>query len=193
MMKIAPSAFRRNEDSRDMAAAYPSRLFGSVPTRSEARALLDELTGQACPAGPVAPAGPLVVYGAGTFGRMALDFLKDVGIEPVMVIDANADEIRNRDTWAGIDVRAPHDVPDELKAEALIAVSIVTSPVTPILNQLRTQGWRRAVPFYDVAESFRPPIRSPMAGLPAPCCRKIWRASPRSSMPGMMISPGRIT
>jgi FkbM family methyltransferase len=72
-----------------------------------------------------------------------------------MVIDARADEIRDNDVWAGIDVRAPHDVPDKLKAEALIAVSIVTSPVTPILNELQDKGWRRAVPFYDVAESFR--------------------------------------
>lgn len=156
MMKIAPSAFGRNDaDIHDMVPVYRSRLIESIPSRTEARELLNQLLDQVCPATPVVPAGPLVIYGAGTFGRMALDFLSDVGLEAVMVIDARADEIRDGDAWAGIDVRAPQDVPAELKAEALIAVSIVTSPVTPILKELHEQGWRNAVPFYDLAESFR--------------------------------------
>lgn len=155
MMKIAPSAFGQNTHSHDMTPVYRSRLFGNIPTQAEARVLLGELAQEICRAAPIEPAGPLVIYGAGTFGRMALDFLNDVGLEAVMVIDARADEIRDRDAWVGFDVRAPHEVPDELKAEALIAVSIVTSPVTPILKQLQDQGWRQAVPFYDIAESFR--------------------------------------
>ncbi|WP_394690681.1 FkbM family methyltransferase [Hoeflea sp.] len=155
MMKIAPSAFERNAQSHDMTPVYRSRLFDSIPSRAEARMLLGELAEEMCPAAAVVPTGPLVIYGAGTFGRMALDFLNDVGIAPAMVIDARADEIRNSDVWAGIDLRAPDQVSAELKAEALIAVSIVTSPVTPILSQLREQGWRQAVPFYDIAESFR--------------------------------------
>jgi hypothetical protein len=109
-----------------------------------------------------------------------------------MVIDARADEIRDSDTWAGIDVRAPHDVPDELKAEALIAVSIVTSPVTPILNELQDQGWRRAVPFYDVAESFRSdPSALQWLVCRPPAGRRSDRHRRDASMPGMMIFPGR--
>jgi FkbM family methyltransferase len=154
-MKISPSAFGQDAGYHDVGTVYPSRWCERVPSRFEAHVLLQELADQTCFASPVAPAGPLVIYGAGTFGRMALDFLRDVGVEPVLVVDARADQIRNGSAWAGIDVRAPHEVPEELKAEALLAVSIVTSPVSPILQQLQEQGWRHVVPFYDVAESYR--------------------------------------
>ncbi|SOE18491.1 FkbM family methyltransferase [Hoeflea halophila] len=156
MMKNAPSAFGRDAAGDRAATAYAERTFDSVPGRSEARALLDQLAGQPCLAAPVAPDAPLVIYGAGNFGRMALDFLDGVGSEALMVVDARADRIRGSGAWAGIDLRTPDEVPGELKSDALLAVSVVTSPVLPILEDLRQQGWQRCVPFYDVAESFRP-------------------------------------
>ena len=139
-----------------MESLYPSRSFERVPGRSEARKLLDDLARQSCLASPVVAAGPLAIYGAGTFGRMALDFLRDVGVEPVLVVDARADRIRGSDAWSGTELFTPDEVPEQLKAEALLAVSIVTSPVTPIMEELQGKGWQNVVPFYDVAESFRP-------------------------------------
>ncbi|MCC0034696.1 MAG: FkbM family methyltransferase [Hoeflea sp.] len=156
MMKTSPSAIGQDAGHPDVEHAYPSRWFGRVPDRSEARLLLAELAGQPCRASAVVPAGPLAIYGAGTFGRMALDFLRDVGVEPVLVVDARAEQIRGSDAWQGIELLAPHEVPDRVKSEALLAVSIVTAPVTPIMEELQGQGWRHVVPFYDVAESFRP-------------------------------------
>jgi FkbM family methyltransferase len=156
MMKNSPSAFGRDEAGYPSEAAYTQRAFDRVPTRSEARALLQELAGQPCLAAPVAPDAPLVIYGAGNFGRMALDFLNDVGVEAVMVVDARADLIRGTKDWSGIDLRTPDEVPEQLKSDALLALSVVTSPVLPILEGLQQQGWKRCVPFYDVAESFRP-------------------------------------
>lgn len=144
---------RHKLDRNDVGKVYPSRRFSHAPGGTDARALLQELAAGTCRAAPVLPGFPLVIYGAGTFGRMALDFLNDVGIEPALVVDAKADQIRASTAWAGIDLLAPHEVPERLKSEALIAVSIVTSPVTPILTELQHQGWQHAVPFYDVAES----------------------------------------
>lgn len=156
MMKNSPSAFGRDAAGDRAATAYAERIFDTVPGRSEARALLDQLAGEACLAAPVPPDAPLVIYGAGNFGRMALDFLEDVGIQALMVVDARADQIRGSDAWAGIDLRTPDEVPHELRSDALLALSVVTSPVLPILEDLQQQGWRHCVPFYDVAESFRP-------------------------------------
>lgn len=156
MMKTSPLPIGQDTGPPGMERVYFSRRFDRVPGRAEARLLLGELSGQACRALPVAPAGPLAIYGAGTFGRMALDFLRDVGVEPVLVVDARADQIRGSDAWQGIELLAPHEVPERLKSEALLAVSIVTAPVTPILEDLQGQGWQQVVPFYDVAESFRP-------------------------------------
>ena len=156
MMKTSPSAIGQDAGHPGVEPAYPSRRFDRVPDRSQARLLLGELAKQPCRASAVAPAGPLAIYGAGTFGRMALDFLRDVGVEPVLVVDARADQIRGGEAWQGVELLAPHEVPDRLKSEALLAVSIVTAPVTPIMEELQGQGWRHVVPFYDVAESFRP-------------------------------------
>jgi FkbM family methyltransferase len=156
MTKISPSAIGHDAGYRDVESVYPSRSFDRVPDRSESRKLLDDLADQSCLASPVTVAGPLVIYGAGTFGRMALDFLRDVGVEPVLVVDARADQIRGSDAWQGTELLTPDEVPEQLRSEALLAVSIVTAPVTPIMKELQGQGWRQIVPFYDVAESFRP-------------------------------------
>ena len=156
MMKNSLSAFGRDATGHPSGAAYTQRAFDRVPARSEARALVQELAGQSCLAAPVAPDAPLVIYGAGNFGRMALDFLKDVGVEAVMVVDAKADLIRRTQDWSGIDLRTPDEVPEQLKSDALLALSVVTSPVLPLLESLQQRGWKRCVPFYDVAESFRP-------------------------------------
>jgi len=156
MMKNSLSASGRDATGHPSGAAYTQRAFDRAPTRSEARALVQELAGQSCLAAPVNPDGPLVIYGAGNFGRMALDFLKDVGVEAVMVVDAKADLIRRTKDWSGIDLRTPDEVPEQLKFDALLALSVVTSPVLPLLESLQQQGWKHCVPFYDVAESFRP-------------------------------------
>jgi len=155
MMKISPSAFGQDAGYHDVKSVYPSRSFDDIPACAEAHALLQELADQSCLASPITPAGPVVIYGAGVFGKMARDFLRDVGVEPVLVVDARAEQIRGSDAWSGIEVVAPHEVPEQLKAEALLAVSIVTSPVSPILQELQSQGWHHVVPFYDVAESYR--------------------------------------
>tara|TARA_R110002020_G_scaffold116694_4_gene267357 strand:- start:11434 stop:12699 length:1266 start_codon:yes stop_codon:yes gene_type:complete len=155
MMKTSPLAVRQDAGFADVESVYPCRSFERVPDRSQASLLLRQLAAQPCLASPVAPAGPLAIYGAGTFGRMALDFLRDVGMAPALVVDARAEHLRASDGWAGIDLRSPDEVPGNLKAESLLAVSIVTSPVTPILHALQRQGWRHVVPFYDLAESCR--------------------------------------
>lgn len=118
--------------------------------------MLDGLAGEPCLAAPRRPNKPLALYGAGNFGLMALDFLNEVGVRPVLVVDANAERIRQSPPWQGIDVHAPDEVPDSIKSETLLALSVVTSPVAPILADLARQGWKDCVPFYDVAESFRP-------------------------------------
>lgn len=156
MMKNSPSAFGRDEAEKPVPDHYTQRCFARVPGRSEARVLLDDLASQPCLAAAVIPHAPFVIYGAGNFGRMALDFLDDVGSEAVMVVDARADQIRGSGLWAGVDLRTPDEVPEQLKSDALLALSVVTSPVLPILEDLQAQGWKHCVPFYDVAESFRP-------------------------------------
>ena len=52
-------------------------------------------------------------------------------------------------------MRHPGDVPESVKREVLVAVSVATSPYVPLERSLFALGFRHVVPFYDLAENFR--------------------------------------
>jgi FkbM family methyltransferase len=98
---------------------------------------------------------PVALYGAGSLGRLARDFLTGVGRDFAMAIDRNADELARDPYWSGVALRHPDAVPQITQHLFRLAVSIVTSPYVPIEQSLIEQGFDDVVPFYDLAESFR--------------------------------------
>lgn len=66
-------------------------------------------------------------------GRLAQDFLKEIGHEPVPVFERGEDVDHNLG----------------------VAVCVVTSPYVPIERELLGRGFKMVVPFYDLAENFR--------------------------------------
>lgn len=98
---------------------------------------------------------PLALYGAGTMGRLACDFLDAVGQPASMVIDRNAATLAGNAAWAGFRLLAPEGVAAAERAGHRVAVSVVTSAYCPIERALLDGGFADIVPFYDVAESFR--------------------------------------
>ncbi|TFF21818.1 FkbM family methyltransferase [Jiella endophytica] len=143
-----------------MDAVFPgrtiSRTISKLPDAREALALL-------CEANLRAPGGePVVVrnrdlwlYGAGNLGRLACRHLEAVCQPVAGIIDRNAQAFAGTDAFAGLPVLAPDEVPAAVKEEALLAVSVVTSPFAPLQAELVASGWRTVVPFYDVAETYR--------------------------------------
>jgi FkbM family methyltransferase len=134
---------------------YLARDFDAPPGALQAEALLAELAEAPCTAGPVALDRPLALYGAGNLGRLARDYLKAVRHDFAMAVDRAAARLAADPQWAGLSVLAPEAVPNDLRRDMRLAVSVVTTPYVPLAASLRARGFADVVPFYDVAESFR--------------------------------------
>ena len=99
---------------------------------------------------------PLALYGAGNMGRLACEVLGNVGRHFEMVIDLNARKLAPPPTWCSVPLLHPDEVPHRAKGKLRLAISLVSSPYVAIEQSLLAQGFRDVVPFYDLAESFRP-------------------------------------
>jgi FkbM family methyltransferase len=117
--------------------------------------LLTELATAPCLFGPVPANKPLAIYGAGNLGRLARDFLRAVGQDFALAIDRNARQLVHEPDWSGVPVMHPHEVPDSIKSNVRLAVSIATLPYVPLEASLSKLGFGDVVPFYDLAEGFR--------------------------------------
>ena len=136
-------------------ATHATRSFAASPDSDAAIRLLDEIADGACAFSPVAMDRPLALYGAGSLGKLAREFLTHVGSDFTMVVDRRADELAAAPYWTGVALKRPDAVPRADKQACRLAVSIVTSPYAPIERALIESGFTDVVPFYDVAESFR--------------------------------------
>jgi len=137
------------------ANRYGQRQFSEVPRRSEARALLAELRDGTCRATPQPPRLPITLYGGGDMGRMARDYFASLGHEIGLVVDRNAEALREDPFWRGVEIAHPQDVPPRVKQDAQLVLCVATAPFKPLESELAADGWAEVVPFYDVAESQR--------------------------------------
>jgi FkbM family methyltransferase len=146
----------RNRTERDAtSAAVTAHAFDSAPDVHQSLRLLAGIAASEHNPAPAAPETPLALYGAGDLGRLARDHLAYLGIPVAAVIDRNAAAIAADPGWAGIPVLHPDAVDARFKRDAMLAVSIATSPFVPLQAALRSAGWARVVPYYDLAESTR--------------------------------------
>lgn len=151
----AVSAVRQKTENDPPNADVIARAFATAPSSAEACVLLSEIAAAESAAHALRPNQPLALYGAGDLGRLARDHLRYLDIPIAAVIDRNAEAISADPGWAGIPVLHPDAVDPAFKREAMLAVSIATSPFSPLQASLRAAGWANVVPYYDIAESFR--------------------------------------
>lgn len=149
------TAAREKTQKEPANAGVTARAFDASPSIAEAHALLAEMTASESTAHPLAPVQPLALYGAGDLGRLARDHLSFLDIPIAAVIDRNAETMAADPGWAGIPVLHPDKVETAFKRDAMLAVSIATSPFVPLQSALAAAGWLNVVPYYDIAESFR--------------------------------------
>lgn len=133
-----------------------ARSFDALPDIATARALL-RMANAAAPAGtPTRPLSEeLWIYGGGALGKLVHAHLSAVGQRVAGVVDRNAQACARDPDWADVTLLAPDAVPDAVKARALFAVAVVTTPYVPLADDLRQQGFARCIPAYDVTEAFR--------------------------------------
>lgn len=130
-------------------------IFESAPNPVEAIDLLRQIANRPPKMAARIIDKPLVLYGAGELGKMALHLLETIGQPPLMIVDAQANYYRNNIFWQGKNLVAPNDVPKDLQEKALLAVTIATIPYSDLAGILSDAGWLDIVPFYDIAEAYR--------------------------------------
>ncbi|WP_454916382.1 hypothetical protein [Xanthobacter sediminis] len=143
---------------RLVSDARVSRRFDRAPDLDTAIRLLREANLRAPAGGPVAP-GPraLWLYGAGNLGQRACAHFEAVGQPVAGVIDRAAAAWADDPAWARLPVLAPDAVPQQVRAEALAAIAVVSQPYAPIEAELSRLGWARCAPLHDVVQAFRDP------------------------------------
>lgn len=129
--------------------------FSHPPDIEIASKLLKQLVGTESTCEPREVDKPLVLYGAGDLGRMAKNYFDFIGIPIKFIVDANAAQRSSELVWSGINIVDPNDVDPNDRSKFLLAVCIVKTQFTILLEELTSQGWNDVVPFYDIAEAYR--------------------------------------
>lgn len=138
-----------------MDSPYSSRDLSALPSLNEAASLLHEMARDQVVRVSRPVDKPLVLYGAGSLGRMAREYLNHVGIPVHLVVDMNARQLSQDAYWAGIPLLRPDEITPDQQQGTLLALCIVTAPYAPMANELASAGWKDIVPFYDIAEHYR--------------------------------------
>jgi len=127
----------------------------NCPDKATVGKLLKSIVAQNTAIRPAKNNKPLILYGAGNLGKMARDYLNQIGKSFHYVVDVNPSEHKNDPSWNGISIIGPDDVSELDKNTSLLAICISTIPYTPVYHSLTAQGWKHIVPFYDLTESYQ--------------------------------------
>jgi FkbM family methyltransferase len=98
---------------------------------------------------------PVILYGAGSLGKMAKDFFNYLNIPFLYVVDRNADKYKADTFWQNIKIVHPDDVKETDKKNCLLVVCVVTVPLIALRDELKNNGWRDIAFFYDLSEAYR--------------------------------------
>jgi FkbM family methyltransferase len=136
-------------------SSYTIRQFNHLPSPEDAYRLFSEISDTDACHRPRPADKPLVLYGCGDLGRMAKTYLDRIGIRPILALDATPERYQDNGVWKKIPVKHADAVSEEIKSQAMVAVSIVNYPYLPLHQYLQSCGWNDCIPFYDIAESYR--------------------------------------
>mgnify|MGYP001596939657 CR=1 FL=1 len=98
---------------------------------------------------------PIILYGAGNFGKMAKDFLNYLDIPFLCVVDKNASQYKTDEHWQNIEIIRPDDIKGTDKKDCLLIICIVTTPLIALRDELMADGWKDIAFFYDISEAYR--------------------------------------
>ncbi len=96
----------------------------------------------------------VILYGAGNLGKMAKHFFKYLNMPFLYFVDRNAESLKSHIEWKGIDIIHPSKVKDEDKKNCLLILCIVATPLIPLRDILKSDGWENITFFYDVCEAY---------------------------------------
>jgi FkbM family methyltransferase len=97
---------------------------------------------------------PVILYGAGSLGKMAKNFFDYLRIPYLYVVDKNASRYKTDKYWQGVEIVYPDDVEEIDKRNCLLVICIVTAPLIALRDQLQNEGWKDITFFYDISEFY---------------------------------------
>ncbi len=114
--------------------------------------LLDEIASQAPAHRPDVINRPVVLYGAGSLGRLAAEVLASLQIPIAYAVDRSppTDGL----LLGRIPVKHPEQVSAVDRAECALLVCVVLYPYAPIAHDLQDMGWQHVYPFYDAVDAY---------------------------------------
>jgi len=94
---------------------------------------------------------PVILYGAGSLGKMAKDFFNHLNIPFLYVVDRNASQYKNDKFWKNIKIVHPDDTENMDKKNCLLVICVLTTPLIALRDELKNNGWEDVAFFYDVS------------------------------------------
>jgi len=98
---------------------------------------------------------PIIIYGAGSLGKMAKDFFSYLNIPFLYVVDQKASQYKGDECWENIEIISPDDVSEKDKKNSLLVICVVTTPLIALRDELKNNGWKDIAFFYDISENYR--------------------------------------
>jgi FkbM family methyltransferase len=138
---------------KSISSAY--MRFHHAPDVESAKRMLKDIANMDITCAPRKVDKPLVIYGAGELGRMAKSYFDRLHIPVRYVVDRTPAPHRKDPFWRGVDIVNPSDVSASDHKESLLAVCVVKAQFSQLHQEVCSQGWADAVPFYDIAEAYR--------------------------------------
>lgn len=117
--------------------------------------LLDNILSKQIKLNPRKIDKPVVLYGAGSLGKLAKDFFNYLSTPFLYVVDQKANQYQADEYWKGIKIIHPRDVKKIDKKNCLLVVCLVTIPLIELRDELKAVGWKDIAFFYDVSEAYR--------------------------------------
>ncbi len=128
--------------------------FIAIPSLQKVDELLQDILSSKTELFPRKIDKPVILYGAGTLGKMAKDFFNYLGTPLLYVVDKNANQYKTDEYWQNIKIIHPDDVKETDKKDCLLVVCIVTTPLMKLRDELKNKGWKDIAFFYDVSEAY---------------------------------------
>ena len=97
---------------------------------------------------------PLILYGAGSLGKMAKIFFDYFNIPFLYVVDKNASQYKTDEFWQNTKIVHPNDVEEIDKKNCLLVICIVTTPLIALRDELKNNSWKDIAFFYDLNEIY---------------------------------------
>ncbi len=121
----------------------------SPKSQIENRLIQRLLDGSSKNLGSIDLANGVYIYGAGELGMLAVEYCEACGIQILGILDQNKTGVI-KGIYSEYRIYQPDEIPAEVRFQFPLAVAVATVAFAPISKMLKSCGWEKVSPFYDL-------------------------------------------